>query len=170
MHRRKLLSLRCVGGLTKFHTEYTAAAAAAMPIMGEEWVKEQYLDQVQPRDLAPFLRARSSEPLQVLMAAALDLEADLKSARTAARPTHITTTTTPSGGRGSNGGMVQNPNRKPCEKCRRWKFMWDACTNCGQAGTGKRPADHRSNSAPRRRVSELAIAEEGDFHAHEDDV
>lgn len=107
VYRRKLLSLRCNTGLPKFHLEFTAAAAAAMPVMGEEWVKEQYLDQVQPRELAPFLRARSSEPLQILMAAALDLEADLKSCRAPSRPTFTTTfTTTPSGGRAPQGGMV----------------------------------------------------------------
>lgn len=85
--------------------------------MGERWVKEHYLSSV-PADLAPFLRARKDESLQSLMGVALDLEADLKRSKPARNnpPTHA---------------LPQNPNRKPCEKCKRWKFTWDNCTNCG---------------------------------------
>ncbi len=38
--QRKLLGLKCTQDLAKFHEEFTAAAAAATPTMGEAWVKE----------------------------------------------------------------------------------------------------------------------------------
>ena len=131
MHQRKLLALKCGSDLVKFHDEFTTAAAAALPIMGERWVREHYLAQVQPPELAPLLRVRETQSLQQLMSLALDLEVDLKRQKYT-RPTftHPTTTTPQNPSRGPNG-IVQNPNRKPCEKCGRWKFMWDACTNCG---------------------------------------
>lgn len=44
VHQRRLLSLRCTSGLMKFHEDFTSAAAAALPIMGERWVREVYLD------------------------------------------------------------------------------------------------------------------------------
>ena len=100
------------------------------------------------------------------MSTALDLEVDLKASRPA-RAAHVA----PTGGKGPTHGMVQNPNRKPCDKCRRWKFIYDACHNCGQPGTGKRPTDARPPSTPRRRVNELVITEEGELDAHyEQDV
>ena len=63
VHQRKLLSLKCTGDLAKFQEEFTAAAAAAMPVMGEPWVKEQYLTAVQPAELAMFLGARTGDSL-----------------------------------------------------------------------------------------------------------
>ena len=42
-HQRKLLSLTCGSDLQKFNEEFTAASAAATPVMGAAWVKEQYL-------------------------------------------------------------------------------------------------------------------------------
>ena len=62
MHKRKLLSLKCTE-LGKFNEEFAQAAAAATPMMGEAWVKEQYLATVQPPELALFLRARGEESL-----------------------------------------------------------------------------------------------------------
>ena len=58
-----------------------------MPTMGEPWVKEQYLSAGQPPELALFLRARAADSLQNLMAAALDLEADLKRTKVTVRST-----------------------------------------------------------------------------------
>ena len=135
VYQRKLLSLKCTSDLAKFQEEFTAAAAAAMPTMGEAWVKEQYLAAVQPPELALFLRSRAHEGLQVLMAAALDLEADLKRAKGHQRTGNgslVPNTTRP---------MTQNPNRKQCEKCGKWKLHWEKCTQCGAAGTGKKPTE-----------------------------
>ena len=83
------------------------------------------------------------------MGAALDLAADLKRTKG--------TATVRSGG--AQAGS-QNPNRKPCKKCKRWRYVWDTCTGCGAPPLQKRPSDRNSAPAPpRRRVQEVVVQE-----------
>ena len=155
VHQRKLLSLKCTGDLAKFQEEFTSAAAAALPVMGEAWVKEQYLTAVQPAELAMFLRARAGESLQSLMSTALDLEADLKRSKNVPR----------NQGSASTTGVVerkQDPNREPCKKCKKWKFVWDNCS-CGQLAHKKRLA----GMGPRR-VQQVTV-NEAELHQYTED-
>ena len=152
VYQRKLLSLKCTQDLAKFHDEFTAAAAAAMPTMGEAWVREQYLSAVQPPELALFLRARADQGLQALMATALDLDADMKRTKIAARPTIPSSSTGPS-------TRPQDPNRKPCTECKKWKYVWDTCPQCGAPPTQKKGDRPASKPMPRRRVQELTVQE-----------
>ena len=95
------------------------------------------------------------------MGAALDLAADLKRTKGSAA----------SRSGGAQAGP-QNPNRKPCEKCKRWRYVWDTCTGCGAPPLQKRPSDRASAPGPpRRRVQEVVVQEVNDeVAAEEDDV
>ena len=89
----------------------------------------------------------------MLMAAALDLEADLRRNKAAAR----TSTTQNAGGANSR---PQDPNRKPCKDCKKWRYIWDLCTRCGAPPLVKKGGDRSAaTSAPRRRVQELVVQE-----------
>ena len=116
-------------------------------------MKEQYLSAVQPAELALFLRARREDSLQALMATALDLEADMKR-------TKLQTRTNPGGTQQQQQPRYQNPDRKPCNTCGKWKLYYDACPNCGAAGQPKRAANKQA--PPRKRASEVVVQEVND--------
>lgn len=71
-------------GLVKFNQEFSLLAASAVPLMGEWAVKEQYFAMVSSR-VGASLRTRADEPLQKVMATALDLEYEMKQAALARR-------------------------------------------------------------------------------------
>ena len=99
-----------------------------------------------------FLRARTGESLQALMSTALDLEADLKRSK-GGNKNHNTT---------ANSGVAerkQDPNREPCKKCKRWKFVWDNCP-CGQPAHKKRPGWASQKKVQQVTVNEATLQED----------
>ena len=84
-HARRLLALSCEQRkVAKFNDDFAAQAAAATAHMGEEWVKETYISALRPAVIGRMLRLMQTqeEPLQRLMAAALNLEGSYAGAAT----------------------------------------------------------------------------------------
>lgn len=154
MHVRALQRLRLGGDIVKFNKDFALAAAAATPLLGEWGVKDTYLQAVEGR-LGGAIRLAQKEPLQVVMASALDLDSSRSRASGAqSSNTHQNAT---------NLARPQNPDRIKCTKCNWWHHKDAPCRKVDS----RRPQGPPRNNRPR--VMEADVAPEPEHDAAYDD-
>jgi hypothetical protein len=70
-HTSALEEVRCTGTVHEFNTEFMKKAAAAMPVMGEYAVKQQYVRALRPFSLQDKVRPFVNKDLNKVMQKAL---------------------------------------------------------------------------------------------------
>lgn len=119
--KAKLLAVQCGKDLWTFNEKFTEAAATATAHMGEEWVKDVYLDKL-PVQVATHLALNQHKPLQKLQSKATDVQARFKT-------------------RAPDVPRFQDPERARCDRCGSWHRKRDPCANGGTHSHGPKGAN-----------------------------